>query len=259
MFFFLFFFVRSLLLFDVFPSTSSPKNELFSLTKSKPPDAGGVDAPISEELLRCVHTLSPNETELARLLRGVDGDDGAGGRGPPRTESDAEVEAAATLLLSRSPASLRAVLVKRGGKGSMLVERSDEGGGNGGGGGGGGGGGSSGEGKGQASSSSSSPSLLPTRVVSQPAARVAAVVDTTGAGDCFTAAYCVSWLREEGGGENGEETEKDSTQKQKQKIQNRLRFATAAAALCVSRAGALPSMPSLAEVESFLESGEGFR
>ena len=215
-------------------------------------DAGGVDDPISRELLGCVHTLSPNETELARLLRedSSNGDDDGDGRGPPRTESDAEVEAAARLLLSRSPASLSAVLVKRGGKGSMLVER----------GGGGGGGGEEGR------ASSSSPSS-PTRVFAQPAARVAAVVDTTGAGDCFTAAYCVSWLREggggggsgetrEGAGGSGETREGDDPEQQK-RVQQRLRFATAAAALCVSRAGALPSMPSLAEVESFLVSEDG--
>ena len=31
-------------------------------------DAGGVDAPPPDALLACVHTLSPNETELARLV-----------------------------------------------------------------------------------------------------------------------------------------------------------------------------------------------
>lgn len=121
----------------------------------------------------------------------------------------------------------------------MLVERCGGGGGEG----------------GQASSSASPNNSA--RVFVQPAARVAAVVDTTGAGDCFTAAYCVSWLREKGGGgeKNGGEGKQDGDREQQQ----RLRFATAAAALCVSRAGALPSMPSLAEVESFLRSGDGFR
>ena len=59
------------------------------------------------------------------------------------------------------------------------------------------------------------------------------VVDTTGAGDCFTAAYTVALL------EGRTEAE-------------RLRFATAAAALCVQRLGAMPSMPTRSEVEAFL-------
>lgn len=59
------------------------------------------------------------------------------------------------------------------------------------------------------------------------------VVDTTGAGDCFTAAYAVALL--EGRGER-----------------DRLRFACAAAALCVQGKGAMPSMPDRARVAAFL-------
>ena len=62
------------------------------------------------------------------------------------------------------------------------------------------------------------------------------VVDTTGAGDCFTAAYTVALL--EG------QTE----------IQ-RLRFSAAAAALCVQRLGAMPSMPARADVDALLAAG----
>lgn len=222
-----------------------------NLQKSPQTDAGGVDAPLSQELLSCLHTLSPNETELARLLR--DSTDGKGQATTttatttlPPTESDAEVEAAARLLLSRSPPSLSAVLVKRGGKGSMLVERIE---------------GEGGGGQASAASASSSSSSSSVRVFAQPAARVASVVDTTGAGDCFTAAYCVAWLRELGGGrgkEKNSEEEKDAEEEKREKVQQRLRFATAAAALCVTRAGALPSMPSQVEVERFLEGGGGF-
>lgn len=66
----------------------------------------------------------------------------------------------------------------------------------------------------------------------QPTFRVE-VVDTTGAGDCFTAAYTVAML------ESRTEPE-------------RLRFACAAAAICVSRLGAMPSLPRRAEVDGFL-------
>ena len=112
---------------------------------------------------------------------------------PPGLPSDteAEVEAAAEALLARG---VPAVLVKRGSAGSALFE-------------------------------AGAPPVW------SPAAPVASVVDTTGAGDCFTAAYCVAWLRGLGGAA-------------------RLRFAAAAAGLCVQREGALPSLPTLAEVEA---------
>jgi ribokinase len=59
------------------------------------------------------------------------------------------------------------------------------------------------------------------------------VVDTTGAGDCFTGAFTVALLR---GLPEAEQ----------------LRFACAAAGICVQRLGAMPSMPSAAEVAAFL-------
>jgi ribokinase len=59
------------------------------------------------------------------------------------------------------------------------------------------------------------------------------VVDTTGAGDCFTAAYTVGLV----------EALPEAA---------RLRLACAAAALCVQGLGALPSMPTRAAVEAFL-------
>jgi ribokinase len=58
-------------------------------------------------------------------------------------------------------------------------------------------------------------------------------VDTTGAGDCFTAAYAVATV----GGMQPEAS---------------LRFACAAAALSVMRKGAIPSMPSRDAVKRFL-------
>ena len=68
--------------------------------------------------------------------------------------------------------------------------------------------------------------------VAQSAFRVP-VVDTTGAGDCFTAAYVVALM--EG-----------------RPALDRLAFACAAAALCVQVKGALPSMPARTAVDAFL-------
>lgn len=59
------------------------------------------------------------------------------------------------------------------------------------------------------------------------------VADTTGAGDCFTAAYAVALTEGAGPAE-------------------RLRFAAAAAALCVTAKGALPSMPTRERVDQLL-------
>lgn len=62
---------------------------------------------------------------------------------------------------------------------------------------------------------------------------MAQVVDTTGAGDCFTAAFGVALM--EGMAPAAA-----------------LRFASAAACVCVQRMGAMPSLPTRAEVEALL-------
>lgn len=147
-------------------------------------DAGGVDAPPPDALLSLVHTFSPNETELARLM------DGGGGL---CVDDDAAVAAAASSLLARGPSR---ILVKRGARGAMLV-------------------------------TANAPPLL------VPAFRVPRVIDTTGAGDCFTGAFAVATLRG-------------------LPAAAAMRYAAAAAALCVQREGALPSLPSAGEVEEFL-------
>ena len=59
------------------------------------------------------------------------------------------------------------------------------------------------------------------------------MVDTTGAGDCFTATFAVALLQ----GKPPVEA---------------LRFASAAACLCVQRMGAMPSLPRRHEVDAFL-------
>jgi ribokinase len=58
-------------------------------------------------------------------------------------------------------------------------------------------------------------------------------IDTTAAGDCFNGAFAVGLLMEKGPAESA-------------------RFAAAASAISVTRAGAQPSMPSLAEVQQML-------
>ena len=59
------------------------------------------------------------------------------------------------------------------------------------------------------------------------------MVDTTGAGDCFTAAFGVGLME----GMPAAEA---------------LRFASAAACLCVQKMGAMPSLPARRDVEGLL-------
>ncbi|QQE75414.1 ribokinase [Brevibacillus composti] len=133
--------------------------------------------PLPEEMLRCIDTLTPNETEL-ELLTGM----------PVKTLP--EIEAAAQKLLAKGPGR---VIVTLGEKGALLA-RTDG-------------------------------------TLHIPACQVAAI-DTTAAGDAFTAAFAVAQSR----GMADEEA---------------IRFASKAAAIVVTRHGAQPSLPTLEEVEAF--------
>ncbi|PRW20369.1 hypothetical protein C2E21_9039 [Chlorella sorokiniana] len=109
------------------------------------------------------------------------------------TETEEQIVAAAQQLHAQGVA---AVLVKLGSRGSLLVDSQGE-------------------------------------VWREPACKVEKVVDTTGAGDCFTAAFAVAVL--EG-----------------KPYREAMRFATAAAALCIQVEGAMPSMPSRQQVDAQL-------
>lgn len=153
-------------------------------------DAGGADGPLSAELLAAVDVLSPNETELARIT------------GLP-TDSDDQAVAASKALLDRPGSGVAAVITKLGARGSIFV-------------------GDPALGAGQDAGRRTA--------WFQPAFPVAEVVDTTGAGDCFTAAV-------------GARLAAGVT------VAEAMRFASAAGALCVQTLGAMPSMPSLEATE----------
>ncbi|OWY91948.1 Ribokinase [Phytophthora megakarya] len=71
-------------------------------------------------------------------------------------------------------------------------------------------------------------------VLRQSAFKVESVVDTTGAGDCYRGAFAVAFAEDRA-------------------IQDCMLRASAASALCVQRAGALPSLPSAEEVATYLK------
>ena len=175
-------------------------------------DAGGNEDPICEELLGLVTVLSPNETELSRLT------------GLP-TDTEAHILAAASALQQRG---VDTVLVKLGSQGSLLVPPH--------------GGAPVRQPAFKADKVRAHGGLLwvlccpcmSHSLTSIPCSRpFLQVVDTTGAGDCFTASFAVALLQ---GRSHGEA----------------MRFASAAACLCVQRMGAMPSLPRRQEVDEFL-------
>ncbi|XVF18316.1 hypothetical protein REPUB_Repub11eG0011000 [Reevesia pubescens] len=144
-------------------------------------DAGGMDAPMPQELLNFVDIFSPNESELGRLT------------GMP-TESFEQISQAAAKCHKMG---VKQVLVKLGAKGSALFIEGKE-------------------------------------PITQPIIPAAQVLDTTGAGDTYTASFAVALVE----GKSKEEC---------------LRFAAAAASLCVQVKGAIPSMPDRKAVLNLLQ------
>jgi ribokinase len=148
-------------------------------------DAGGIDEPMPDALLKLLTYFCPNETEISRIT------------GMP-SSNDEEVLAAAKELQRRGVAN---VLVTLGTDGSLHL-----------------------------SSDGSVERAAAFKIDS------AAVVDTTGAGDCYRAAFAVA------------------TMSGTWSLACCLQFAAAASALCVQTLGAMPSMPARADVLAFLAS-----
>ena len=153
-------------------------------------DVGGEDRSISREMLECCDFLVPNESELERLVRATIPDFGA--LNCDKTSDDDTIVSQAKAL---QKFGARNVLVTRGSRGSTLVKESGE-------------------------------------VIHQPAFTLSksAIVDETGAGDCYRAAFAVAML--EG------HTMKEC-----------MKFASAAGSCSVEVQGAVPSTPSREQVD----------
>lgn len=69
------------------------------------------------------------------------------------------------------------------------------------------------------------------------------IIDTVGAGDCFTGAFAVK------------HSELDWSNKQnwEANYQKTMQFGNASAFLCITKSGAMPSLPVRADVDKFLE------
>ena len=151
-------------------------------------DVGGADTPMTDELLGLLDIISPNKTELRRIL----------GREVDINNTDDLVNSVKEMRLKGGNSKL-CLLLKLGSKGCMYINENNE-------------------------------------ILRQSAFHFEdlPIIDTTGAGDCFTASF-VAKLSEG----------KD--------IAECLKFATASAYLSITVFGAMPSMPSKEKVETILK------
>jgi len=162
-------------------------------------DLGGEDRSISQHMMSLCDYIIPNQSELVRLMN-------SSNLIPQEDTSDGTQEEEYVIHCAKQLISNGAnnVLVTLGEKGSILVMRNGT-------------------------------------VIHQPACILpegACVVDETGAGDCFRAAFAVA-LSE---GKN---------------LRECLNFASAAGAICVTRKGAVPSIPTREDVEQLILSNSG--
>jgi len=148
-------------------------------------DVGGEERPFSDDLLRRLTYICPNETELERLT------------GMP-TGTEQQIVAAARHLQKKG---VKNVLVTLGSDGALLLDDTGN-------------------------------------VIRQASCPVPGgkVVDTTGAGDCFRAAFTVALV--EG-----------------RPLQECMKFAAAAGSITVSRMGAIPSLANREECRRLIERG----
>ena len=164
-------------------------------------DVGGEDRPISSQMLQLCDYIVPNESELIRLVESSSSDEVESSDNNNNEDDEApETTTEEILKLAKRLQNLGAknVLVTRGSVGSTLLTEDG-------------------------------------KCIHQPAFMLpkVQVVDETGAGDCFRAAFAVALL--EG-----------------HTLQKCMQFASAAGSCSVEQSGAVPSTPSRSQVEDRL-------
>jgi len=157
-------------------------------------DVGGQDTEISKELIKNTNIISPNETELIRLL---------GKETILESESDF-INACLEIRKKYDNSSLE-FLIKLGAKGAMFITKDNI-------------------------------------IYKQNAFSIKSmpIVDTTGAGDCFTGSFSGKYLE-------------TLLLNGKPNIEESLEFGTAAAYKSITSFGASNSMPTLDELKKVLE------
>jgi ribokinase len=148
---------------------------------------GGADAPLSTELLSLLKIISPNKTELRRILK----------REIDIKDTNNLIEALEEMRTISNNKEL-CLLLKLGSKGSLYIDETNN-------------------------------------IIKQSAFffEDMPILDTTGAGDCFTASFATQLVE----GKN---------------IKESLKFASASAYVAITRIGAMPSLPSRDDVDKVL-------
>lgn len=157
-------------------------------------DVGGQDIRLEKEFLKNVDIISPNETELLRIIKhGVEFD----------LFSDESVISVCNSIRDDSGNKDLEFLIKLGSKGSLFLTKEN-------------------------------------KIIRQSAINVSSykIIDTTGAGDCFTGAFVGKYSEQSSKGELD--------------IQSCLRFASAAAFSCITKYGTSNAMPTKEEAETIL-------
>jgi ribokinase len=151
-------------------------------------DMGGADTPLTTELLSLLDIISPNKTELRRILN----------REINTKDKDELIKAVEEMRTISKNASL-CLLLKRGSKGCLFIDKQNN-------------------------------------IYEQDAFKLPdmPIVDTTGAGDCFTASFVTQYM-------------------QGKPIKDVLEYSSAAAYICITRFGAMPSLPTREEIDSLLK------
>ena len=166
-------------------------------------DVGGEDRPMEEAMMRLCDYIIPNASELNRLCKSLD-KDRIGKATTEHQEKNIKDIIERAKLLQKYGA--RNVLVTLGARGSVLVPEDG--------------------GEAIVQDSCRLPSHL-------------SVVDETGAGDCFRAAFAVARASE------------------KRTISESMEIASAAGALAVTRKGAVPSIPDRTDVDALCRKSFG--
>ena len=174
-----------------------------SLGKTVILDCGGQDEPISEETLGHITYISPNETELMRLDPTIK-------LGEDYNFKNIVEEIRSKLLVKHPKLS---VLLKLGGRGAALISS-------------------------DLAVEGPSVTLTHPEVLDK-----FKIVDTVGAGDCFTGAFAVSHSELNWGDKS----------KWEENYRQAMRFGNSSAFLCITKCGAMPSMPLRKEVEDFMQ------